>query len=300
MGAGKSTNRRPIRHRNTCRKPARENGLLNGVVWTFWPQEVADPELRRSLPISSTSRPRHWCRRGSLQNVRARAGDQADRILSEEAFARLTETARWRTYPLGLAMVAEMIDGLLRPHADAQRALADETIDLVLGVFDRHPVPAAIGKNAWLDARSELAMRLDHISTQPPRNVADIPAPYIKRYLAEMPSHTGMTHSEAGAALDALKRQLVQGAGRARNPHGRGGDGQSLARRRRRVLTSRADLFLDEGFQSRQRVVPLAGHACEIGLRVFQRLWAQFEQASRARRGCYAPCPRLPAREDAW
>jgi hypothetical protein len=147
---------------------------------------------------------------GILQNVRARAGDQADRILNEEAFARLAETARWRTYPLGLAMVAEMIDGLLRPHADAQRALADETIDLVLGVFDRHPVPGAIGKNAWLDARSDLAMRLDAISTQSPRNVADIPAPYIKRYLAEMPSHTSMTHSEAGAALDALKRQLTK------------------------------------------------------------------------------------------
>ncbi len=147
---------------------------------------------------------------GIVQNVRARAGDQADRILSEEAFARLAETARWRTYPLGLAMVAEMIDGLLRPHADAQRALADETIDLVLGVFDRHPVPGAIGKNAWLDARSELAMRLDAISNQPPRNVTDIPSPYIKRYLAEMPSHTGMTHSEAGAALDALKRQLTK------------------------------------------------------------------------------------------
>lgn len=146
---------------------------------------------------------------GIQEHVRARAGDQAERILAEDAFSRLADTARWRTYPLGLAMIAEVIDGLLRPQAGAeQRALSDETIDLVLGVFDRHPVPDAIGKNAWLDARSDLALRLDQISTQSPRDVADIPASYMKRFLAEMPAHTGMTHSEAGASLDALRRTL--------------------------------------------------------------------------------------------
>jgi hypothetical protein len=148
---------------------------------------------------------------GILQHVRARAGDQAESLLAEEAFSRLADTARWRTYPLGLAMIAEMIDGLLRPQAGTQqRALSDETIDLVLGVFDRHPVPDAIGKNAWLDARSDLALRLDQISTQSPRNVADVPAQYMKRFLAEMPAHASMTHSEAGASLDALKRVLVR------------------------------------------------------------------------------------------
>jgi hypothetical protein len=114
------------------------------------------------------------------------------------------ETSRWPAYPLGLAMTGEMVDGILRPHAGTQKpALADEYIDLVLGVFDRHPVPAAIGQEAWRDARSELAQRLDQISTQPSRNVVDIPAQYVKRYLKIMPA-------DANATLDVLKSNLVK------------------------------------------------------------------------------------------
>ena len=98
--------------------------------------------------------------------------EQASSFLHESS-----ETSRWQVYPLGLAMMGEVVDTILRPHAGTQkRALADEMIDLVLGVFDRHPVPAAIGQHAWGDARSELAQRLDQISTQPPKSAADIPA----------------------------------------------------------------------------------------------------------------------------
>ncbi|MES1155642.1 MAG: hypothetical protein ABUL48_04350, partial [Pseudorhodoplanes sp.] len=112
-------------------------------------------------------------------------------FIDEQASSSLhegIEIPRWRAYPIGLAMVGELIDGALRVHAGTQRqGLADEYIDLVLGVFDRHPVPAEIGQEAWRDARSALALRLDEISTRPAKSAGDIPAQYVKPYLASMP-----------------------------------------------------------------------------------------------------------------
>ena len=129
-------------------------------------------------------------------------------FIDEQASSSLhegIEASQWQVYPLGLAMMGELIDGILRPQAGAQtRALADETIDLVLGVLDRHPVPSEIGQKAWGDARSELAQRLDQISTQPPKSAADIPAQYVKRYMKTMPG------KDQNATLDMLRANLVK------------------------------------------------------------------------------------------
>ena len=52
--------------------------------------------------------------------------EQASSFLHES-----NETSRWQVYPLGLAMMGEVVDAMLRPHAGTQkRALADEMIDL--------------------------------------------------------------------------------------------------------------------------------------------------------------------------
>jgi hypothetical protein len=206
-GEGETSESRRIRHLNTRHRAAElEHRMALFGLFGRKKAQIRDPQ---ALAAYIDEQAFALVGEGIQHNVRARAGEQADRILAEDAFARLVETARWRTYPLGLAMTAEVVDSVLRPQAGSQqRALADETIDLVLGVFDRHPIPDAIGKNAWLDARSELAQRLDQISTLPPRDPADIPSHYTRRFLAEMPAHGGMTHPEAGASLEALKRTL--------------------------------------------------------------------------------------------
>ena len=130
--------------------------------------------------------------------------------MTEPEFVESLEQSRWRAFPLGLAMVGEMVEGVLRPHAGAdKRALADEHIDLVLGVFDRYPVPEAVGKDAWRDARAELALRLDQISLHPPKRVIDIPEQYVKRYFEMMPIHESMRTRDIGTTLAYLKLTLA-------------------------------------------------------------------------------------------
>src|SRR5262245_40366535 len=78
--------------------------------------------------------------KGIYEYARARAGHYAKVLFSESGFVEAVERARWSAYPLGLAMVGEMVEGVLRPYAgDSRRAALDRLTSLTLSVFDRYP-----------------------------------------------------------------------------------------------------------------------------------------------------------------
>jgi hypothetical protein len=148
--------------------------------------------------------------KGIFEYSRARAGPHANRMLVEPSFQKSVEHSRWQAFPLGLAMVGEMVEGVLRPHAgEDKRAHIDNLIDLLLSVFDRYTVPEPIGKEAWLDARSALALSLDQVSMHPPKRVIDIPEQYVTRYFEMMPIHEDMRSKDEGTTLGFLKLNLV-------------------------------------------------------------------------------------------
>src|SRR5215211_2914218 len=60
--------------------------------------------------------------KGIYEYSRARAGHYAKVLLREPEFQAAVEVSRWRAFPLGLAMVAEMVEGVLREHIGDRRA----------------------------------------------------------------------------------------------------------------------------------------------------------------------------------
>src|SRR5438105_1142255 len=94
--------------------------------------------------------------KGIYEYSRARAGHYAKVLFRESGFQVAVEESRWRAYPLGLAMVAELVEGVLRPYAADRRRQLDALADLVLAVFDGYSVPTALGDKAWSEARAEL------------------------------------------------------------------------------------------------------------------------------------------------
>jgi hypothetical protein len=171
--------------------------------------------------------------KGIYEYSRARAGHYAKVLFAEEGFARSVEHARWQAYPLGLSMVGEMVEGVLRPHAGAdRRAVLEQTILVVLSVFDRYPVPPSIGEAGWQEARRELKHRLDLVGGHAPKRVMDIPNPLAESYFAMMPIHEKLRgrdfdttrnylrvsicniHDELIARMDraAVERALIAGA----------------------------------------------------------------------------------------
>jgi len=127
--------------------------------------------------------------KGIYEYSRARAGHYAKVLFREPEFREAVERSRWRAYPLGLAMVAELVEGVLRPHGADRVEQLDSLRALVLTVFDRYPVPAALGNQAWSDARADLSRRLQLIGLHPPKRAKDVPVPLAETYFDLMPIH---------------------------------------------------------------------------------------------------------------
>lgn len=147
--------------------------------------------------------------KGIYEYSRARAGHYAKVLFAEPEFQATVEECRWRAYPLGVLLVAEMTEGVLSTHSGEERqAMLGALRQLVLSVFDRYPVPAALGADAWRAARNDLANRLAQIGLHPPKRVIDIPTPHAEQYFACMPIHEKLRGSDFPTIRDYLKVSL--------------------------------------------------------------------------------------------
>ncbi len=120
------------------------------------PQPIRDPEALAEFIDRNAA---FLAQKGIYEYSRARAGHYAKVLFAEPAFIAAIEQSRWTAYPLCLAMIVEVVEGVLRAQGDDRRRVLDTLIELSLSVFDRYPVPAALGDQAWSDARRELARR---------------------------------------------------------------------------------------------------------------------------------------------
>jgi hypothetical protein len=134
--------------------------------------------------------------KGIYEYSRARSGHYAKVLFREPEFQSAAENSRWRAYPLGLAMVSEVVEGVLRPHAEGRRAALDRLIAISLSVFDRYPPPAVLGEETWSQMRVELAHNLDLIGVHAVKAAKDIPIPFAERYFQLMPIHEKLRASE--------------------------------------------------------------------------------------------------------
>ena len=93
--------------------------------------------------------------KGMYEYSRARAGHYAKVLLQEPEFLAAIEKSRWQGFPLGLAMVGEMVEKVVAPadRRGSPRRASMRSARLVLSVFDRYPVPPPIGAPAWADER---------------------------------------------------------------------------------------------------------------------------------------------------
>lgn len=134
--------------------------------------------------------------KGIYEFSRARAGHYAKVLFTERTFLDAAEQSRWRAYPLGLAMVAELVEGVLRPYAADRHRQLEILSGLVLSVFDRYPVPPALGEQAWSEARVELVRRLQLVGMHAPKRAFDICEPWTEIYFNLMPIHEKLRRAE--------------------------------------------------------------------------------------------------------
>jgi hypothetical protein len=146
--------------------------------------------------------------KGIYEYARARAGHYAKVLFAEPGFQAAVEQSRWRAYPLGLAMVAELVEGVLRPYSTDRHRQLDALSSLVLSVFDRYPVPAALGAQSWSEARDELGRRLQLVGMHAPKRAFDICEPWAETYFNLMPIHEKLRGRDFPTIRNYLKVTL--------------------------------------------------------------------------------------------
>ena len=148
--------------------------------------------------------------KGMYEYARARAGHYAKVMMNEPEFLAAIEKSRWQGFPLGLAMVGEMVEKLLNPAIAADRRKGVDALSaIVLSVFDRYPVPPMLGTEAWEEARRDLARRLDRTGLHPPKLVKDIPIPFAELYFGLMPIHEKLRAPDFPAIRNYLRVSLI-------------------------------------------------------------------------------------------
>lgn len=128
--------------------------------------------------------------KGIYEYARARAGYYSKVLFKEPEFQAACDVSRWQTFPLGLAMVGELVEGVLRPAWRQDRAtLADAVRELTLSVFDRYPVPNALDTQHWVQMREDLDRHLKLVALHPTKLAIDVAEPFWQRYFELMPIH---------------------------------------------------------------------------------------------------------------
>jgi hypothetical protein len=174
--------------------------------------------FRRAPPIDDRSsllefldtRAAFLVQKGIFDFARATTGPHFYGLIREKAFAAAVDQARWKSYPLTLSIVVEMVDGALRPSAIGAMPLAEALRAAALDVIDRYPAPKAIGAEAWLAAREELALRVIQIALHPPKPVKDIPFPIADKFFANLPIHERMRGHDQTWVTNNLRANLIR------------------------------------------------------------------------------------------
>ena len=147
--------------------------------------------------------------KGIYEYARARAGHYAKVLFKEPEFQAACDVSRWQAFPIGLVMVAEVAAGVLRPLAgDEELRQRQALIALVLDIFDRYPVPAAIGQGRWSELRAELDQRLKLVGFHAPKWAKDVPEQYAESYF-----NLGLAYQRSARNAEAVAaRRILAGA----------------------------------------------------------------------------------------
>jgi len=178
-------------------------GLLD---WFRRPPPIVD---RASLADFLDTRAAFLVQKGIFDYARGRSGPFFTMMLKDEGFKIAVEESRWKSYPFSLAVVTEMVHGVLLPLTGEPVRLAAVLRDVVLEVIDRYPVPAAIGPERWAAMRAEVVQRVDGIALHPPKPVKDIPVPFAKVFFDNMPIHERLRENDFEQIREQLRINLI-------------------------------------------------------------------------------------------
>jgi hypothetical protein len=185
-------------------------GLFDRIVAGLFgtSETVAD---RQALADFMDSRAAFLCQKCVVEFCRVRAGIYWQKLFSEAEFQEQLRQSRWQSYPPAFAMVAEMVEGAIRPHAgQRQRRLPAALEALAAEVFARYPVPEGAPADFWDDALLLARERLQATQAGPPRPVKDMTKPSARMIYDVLPLHKEIVTHDFDYIRNNLRMNLLR------------------------------------------------------------------------------------------
>jgi hypothetical protein len=179
-------------------------GILD---WFKRPPPIAD---RAALVDFIDTRSAYWVQKSVFDFAHACTGLAFSRLLQEPEFIAAMDKSRWRSYPLGLSVIAETVHGVLRPAVAEPMPLAEALRDATFDAFDRYPVPAMLDAETWGSERVELGRRVVGIALHPRKAVKDIPSAVTEQIHKNLPIDVRVRGDDREIVIAHLRLNLLR------------------------------------------------------------------------------------------
>lgn len=182
--------------------------LLDRVARWFRTEPIA---TIGALEAFMDSRSAFMAQKCVIEYCRARSGVLSMKLFKEPAFLDALHHSRWTTYGLAYCDIAEMIEGVLRPHSSGSpNQLAEGLARIGERTFASHGLPAGAPDDFWAGAVARLERRLALAQLHAPRPVRDIPKTEIEAVLASLPIHPSLRGQDFELLQNHLRINLVR------------------------------------------------------------------------------------------
>lgn len=145
-----------------------------------------------------------------LEYVQARSNMMFSTLLSEPTFLAAYEEARWGSYPAGFSMVAEMAEGMIRPHAGSSLDLHAALVGLGREVFAGFPLPPGEDPLFWDKAIEALDHDLGLAGLGPPKPVHEIALARAREIFERLPVHETLRQLDFTMFRNTLRFHMAE------------------------------------------------------------------------------------------
>lgn len=185
-----------------------------GLLETWLPGLFARPRpiaSRDDLADFMDTRAAFLAQKCVVEFCRVRAGANWEKLFKEEPFQQELYRARWKSFPPALAMIAEMIEGVLRPAAGLRQRHLPEALERVAAdVFARYPTPDGAPPTFWPDALGLAKARLAATQGGAPRPVREVPKPTARMIFDALPLHKDVVTNDYDYIFNNLRMNLLR------------------------------------------------------------------------------------------
>jgi hypothetical protein len=142
---------------------------------------------------------------------RVRAGVHWEKLFREEPFQAALLKSTWTAFTPALAMLAEMVEGVLRAQAGNRDTLLRDRLTQMAGSVRANLVlPPEADRDKWSSQEGLVADRLAHAALAAPRPVRNLADPLAQQVFDALPIHADLLTNDFDYIFNNLRMNLLR------------------------------------------------------------------------------------------